>query len=186
MSRLHMLSILLFFLFIAPAQANFGFHAGSHFGYGRISGEDALIPARDMGTFDLQFMPGYRLGAGLMVGMLLDYRFMSQLEENGSQTTDFSGRGFLTGAGISYEPGLIKALFSYNLQARHYLSGPDTTYSGSGFTLLFGYEFLPSFFTDLEYVSTTYNAVEIDGVPAPLGTNTIHHWNIGIGISYSY
>jgi hypothetical protein len=171
----------------ASAFAQFGFHAGSHFGYGRITSETSSLPTRDMGTFDLQFMPGYRLPPNLMGGILLDYRFMSQLtDEQEVGGSNFSGRGFLWGLGAAFEPGPLKFLFSYDLQARHYYSGPDTTYKGSGFHILFGYEFMAGFHVDLEYVSSTYNTLEVNDAETPLGDNTLRHWNLGLGVSYSY
>jgi hypothetical protein len=178
--------LLLPLLLPQPAWAQFGFHAGSHFGYGGMRSDSGSRPQRDMGTWDFQFMPGYRFPPLLMAGLLLDYRFMSQLTDKSQVGSDYSGRGFLWGLGLTAEPGLFKLLVSYDFRARHWFSGPDTTFKGSGYHLLFGYKFMPGFFADLEYVSTTYNSQEVDGISSGLKNDDLHHWNLGLGISYSY
>jgi hypothetical protein len=172
------------FASVPNARAEFGFHAGSHFGYGRMS-SDSGASARNMGTFDLQFMPGYRI-LGFMPGLLLDFRLLSQLEEGSRTQANFSGRGLLMGLGVTYEPGPVKILVSYDFRNRHWYSGPDTTYAGSGYHLLLGYKFMPGFSFDIEYVRSTYNSVEVDGIANGLNNNNVNHWNLGFGVSYSY
>lgn len=186
--NLQMSRVLLFSLFflLAPTlvKAEFGFHAGSHFGYGRISNDGGSIPARSMGVFDVQFMPGYRMLGSLMPGLLFEYRLMSQLEE--TATPDFGGRGLIIGLGATFEPGPVKLLVSYDFRARHWYSGPDTTYSGSGFRFLVGYKFLPGFAFDVQYVSTSYDSQEVNGIATGLNNDNLHHWNLGFGASYSF
>lgn len=183
------LTLLLFIPLLMPfrAQANFGFHAGSHFGIGKMGYESGIPGDREMGTFDVQFMPGYRFPMGLMAGLMLDYRLMSQLTDQSEvSNTDYSGRSFLWGIGAMFEPGPIKLLFSYDFRARHWFSGPDTTFMGSGFHFLFGYKFMPGFAFDIQYVTTTYNKQIVNGSKTGLNNNNLHHWNLGFGVSYSY
>ena len=182
-------ALILTFLLLTPglAQAEFGFHAGSHFGLGKMTYDNGIPGDRDMGTFDLQFMPGYRLPMGLMAGLMLDYRLMSQLTDEAEVSgTNYSGRSFLWGLAATFEPGPIKLLLGYDFRARHWFSGPDTTFMGSGFRFLVGYKFLPGFAFDLEYVSTTYNTSEVNGLETGLNNNNLKHWNLGFGVSYSY
>lgn len=182
-ARLIALAVFLFLLPLA-AQAEFGFHAGSHFGFGKMENVSRTI-TRDIGTFDLQFMPGYRI-AGFMPGLMIDYRLMSQLQDSAVEEADFSGTGLLLGLGVTFEPGPVKILVSYDLRSRHWHSGPDTTYAGSGYHLLLGYKFFPGLAFDLQYVSSTYNSVEAGGIANGLPEDTMKHWNLGFGISYSY
>lgn len=169
------------------ARAEFGFHAGSHFGIGKMAYDNGIPGDRDMGTFDLQFMPGYRFPMGLMAGLMLDYRLMSQLtDESETGRTDYSGRSLLMGLAATFEPGPLKFLLGWDLRARHWFSGPDTTFMGSGWRLLFGYKFLPGFAFDIEFVNTIYNASEVNGLETGLNNNNLKHWNLGFGVSYSY
>jgi len=175
----------LLFASAPSAQAEFGFHGGAHFGYGRMGNDAGGSVGRNMGAFDLQFMPGYRI-LGFMPGLLLDYRLLSQLEDGSPTQANFSGHGLLMGLGLTYEPGPVKILVSYDFRNRHWFSRPDTTYAGSGYHLLLGYKFMPGFSFDLEYVSSTYNSVEVNGIASGLNNDTVTHWNIGFGVSYSY
>jgi hypothetical protein len=183
LQRLALLAVL---LFPSTASAEFGFHAGSHFGFGRMGSEAGSRPSRSLGSFDLQFMPGYRFMPLFMGGLLLDYRFLAQLANESEVGSNFSGRSFLWGLGLMAEPGPFKVLVSYDFRARHWFSGPDTTFKGSGYHILFGYKFLPAIAFDIQFVSTTYNSQEVDGIPAGLSPDTIKHWNLGFGVSYSY
>ena len=188
MFRAFLLAFVLFSL-TSPARAEFGFHAGAHLGFGRM-GDEAIggYSDRSIGSFDLQVMPGYRLLAGqLLAGLMLDYRFVSQLTNAGQVGSNFSGNGFLLGLGTSIEPGPFKFLVSYDFLARHSIKQPESTLEGSGFHLLFGYKFLPLFYFDLELVTATYDNMSLDTYSIELPyQQSIRHWQLGLGISYSY
>ena len=176
------------FLFFSPqAKAEFGFHAGAHYGWGRMGNESDSIKTRSMSTFDIQFMPGYRM-LGFMGGILFDYRSVSQLTDVvDAGNSDLSGSSFPWGLAATYEFALWKVLFSYDFRARHSASTTNATYKGTGFHLLGGYQFFPGFYADLEFVKMGYNTVEAsNGTETDLSSNKLSHWNLAVGISYSY
>lgn len=180
------LMVLSLFLAMAPeAEAQFGFHAGTHLSFGQMGSESESVKDRSMGSFDLQFMPGYRY-AGLMGGLLLDYRFISQITSASDAGSDLAGHSFTWGLGGTWEPGIWKFLFSYDFRARHSVSEPENTYKGSGFHLLAGYKIAPSLCVDLQYSRMRYNTLETAVSETGLGDDSVRHWNLGIGISYSY
>lgn len=175
-------------LLSSSAEAQFGAHFATHFGYGKMGSDSGFIQKRSMGTFDLQAMPGYRLlGNQLLLGLLFDLRFMSQLQDqNDVGGEDFGGRGLTWGLGASFEPGPVKILVSYDLSARHWYTAPETTYKGSGFHFILGIPVAPSLFLDLQYVTTTYNTRKVNGDEYGLADDNVQHWNVGFGVSYSY
>ncbi|HEY8280440.1 MAG TPA: hypothetical protein VIH99_12500 [Bdellovibrionota bacterium] len=183
----YIFAILLTLILSQPAQAfDFGAHMAGHFGYGDMGNETSdTYRDRGMGTFDLQAMPGLHVyGNNLLVGLMLDYRFLSQLSREGG-LRDFSGRSFLAGPGASYELSFGKLLFAYDMRARHYLASPDTTYKGSGYHFLFGYRLIGDLFLDLEYVVVKYNAVNVSGTETGLDF-PVSHANFGLGLSWSF
>lgn len=183
--QLRLTLLFLSILFSPVAEAQFGFHAGTHLSFGQMGDESGSVEDRSMGSFDLQFMPGYRY-AGLMGGLLLDYRFVSQITSTSDAGSDLGGRSFLWGLGITWEPAIWKFLFSYDFRARHSVSEPENTYKGSGFHLLAGYEIAPNLYVDLQYSRMRYNTLETTTSETGLGENPVRHWNLGLGISYSY
>jgi hypothetical protein len=170
--------------FASPAVADFGLHAGSHLGFGHLGGDGQNVGNRDMGTLDLQALPGYRLdGMGLLLGPLINFRMLSQLA--GDKTEEFSGSGLTLGIGAVYEIKPLKFLLSYDLKASHSHSEPDTTYKGSGFTLLFGYLMLPEMFLDFEINKSAYDKKEVANAGSPAMPLSINHWNFAVGVSLS-
>lgn len=169
-----------------PAQAEFGGHIGSHLGFGSLGGGAQPVGNTSEGVLDLQLMPGYRFfNKQLMVGPLATLRFLSQLSGSADYGYETSGTGSLLGVAVAYEPRPVKVIVSYDLRARHSHSTPDTTYKGSGYTLLLGYLTTTDLFIDLELNRTSYNAREVLQVEAPLTTPLVH-WNLGLGLSYSF
>lgn len=187
MKNMVSLGLFVFLATFSPrAEAQFGFHAASHFSFGGMSNESETLRPRSMSTLDLQFMPGYRLGT-LLGGLLLDYRFIGQV----SQASDvggneLGGRGFIWGLGGVWTPSLWKFLLSYDFRARHSVTSTSTTYMGSGFHLMAGYEFAPNFHADFQYTKMRYNMSDTNGVETDLTNDPVKHWTIGIGVSYSY
>jgi hypothetical protein len=170
------------------ARADYGAHLGAHFGYGQMgnsSGDENRT--RNMGTLDLQAMPGIKLyGNALLLGLMLDYRFMSQLTDE-TNLSSYGGRGFLAGPGALLDFSFGRFLFSWDMRARHYYSGPDTTYKGSGFHFLFGYKVMGNLCADLEYVISRYNAVRINEVETGLDENKqVTHKSLGFGLSWLF
>lgn len=141
---------------------------------------------RPIGSFDLQAMPGYRVLDPLTVGWMLDYHFVSQLNNNTAPGSDFTGNGLQMGLGVMFEPGPLKLLVSYDPWSRHWHSNPDTTFKGSGYHLLAGYKVIDDFSFDLEYVRAAYNVKEILSLETPLGPDEIFYWSLAFGISYTY
>lgn len=173
----------------AISLAEFGFHVGTHLGYGQMGNSPLAtpsIPDRSMSTFDLQIMPGYRLG-DMLGGLMMDYRLANQLEQGDPGETNLSGQDLIFGLAISYEPGLWKFMLGYDFKATHSLSGADEKYMGSGFRLLFGYEFLEKLRFDFLYTKTGYNTNETSsGIITDYSADKVRHWNLGFGLSYSY
>jgi hypothetical protein len=179
---------LFLFLFALPfnsAFASFGLHLGSHLGFGGMGNESGSRASRTMGTFDLQAMPGYRV-FGVMPGLLLEYRMMSQLTNRIEAGSDYSGNGTNFGLGVLFEPGMFKFLASYDFQSRHWFTEPDTTFSGSGYRFLVGYKILPLLAFDFQYVATKYNTVEESEVETSIDHDPVSHWNLGFGVSLSF
>ena len=182
------LGILVSFLFYnVEAKAEFGGHAGVHFNYGKL-GTDAngpyLFDSRAVGTFDGEFMPGWRiLDGSMLVGLLFDLRFLAQLS---NASTDFSGHGYSLGPGISYEILLLKLLFSYDLWLRHTFTGPNTTFKGKGYHFLLGYKIFPATSVDLEYVTGSFDSMNQTGQDFPLSPQAVKFWTIGFGLSFSF
>ncbi len=186
---MRLLALLLLALHSISAEAEVGLHIGGHFGYGKMGDEaNDLNRSRNMGTFDLQGMPGYRLyGKLLLAGLLFDYRFIGQLTDKSATLSDLSGRSFLLGPAIVVDLPVGKLLFSYDIRARHYFSGPDTTYKGSGVHFLFGYKVAGNLCVDIEYVVTNYNTVTISDIETELtGDLPLNHKNLGFGLSWTY
>lgn len=182
------IGLVTFALFLLPslASAQFGFHTGAHFGYSKLGAQSGELRKRDLGAFDLQFMPGYRLPADLMAGLMLEYRLMGQLDEDSRPGYDLSGNSFNMGIGGTWEPGPIKLLFSWDLYSRHYVTGGNNTYMGSGYHFLIGFRFLPGFSFDVEYVTNTYDTQSTNGADYGLNDYYLDLWNVGLGVSYSY
>ena len=174
-------------LLVSPtAQAQFAFHAATHIGIGRMGDEQGQLPNRSMGTFDLQFSPGYRIAYSLMPLLLIDYRLMSQLQNESAVGSDWSGTGLVLGLGLAIEPGPVKFTVSYDFRSRHNLNNEDTHYRGSGYHFIFGYEVIKNLFFDLQYTQQTYNSQEVNGVSSGRGENPIKHWNFGLGLAYRF
>lgn len=169
------------------AQAAFGLHVGGHFGYGNMGNESTdADQARSVGTFDVQAMPGLRaLGNVLLVGLMLDYRFHSQLKDDDS-LVPYSGRSFLLGPGVALDLSFGKLLFSYDILTRHYYTGPETTLKGSGFHILAGYKVMGNLSVDLEYVVSRYSTVDQYNGERDLGEFPIKHKNLGFGLSWIF
>jgi predicted porin len=183
--RAGILSFLLLFLPV-KSWATFGLHIGSHLSYGRIGNESGTISERSMSAFDIQAMPGYRIG-NFMPGLLIDYRFLAQLGRNDEyENTDYGGRSLILGLGTTAEFDAIKILFSYDFRARHNSATPDSLYKGSGFHFTLGYFFMPKLSIDFAYSKSTYSKVETDGVESMVSDDRLKNWNFGLGISYSY
>ncbi|RZA06465.1 MAG: hypothetical protein EOP11_10315 [Proteobacteria bacterium] len=172
----------------SPARAELGLHAATHFGVGAMGTENPAEPNRSMGTFDLQAMPGWRFpNSKFMAGMLIDYRFMTQLEEGVPITgeTNFAGQSVHFGIGGTFETGDLKLLATFDPLARHWAAVPTTTFKGSGLHLLAGIQFEPNWYIDIEYSEATYDEAGIMGRDQHLDPPN-RHWNLGLGISYSY
>lgn len=170
----------------SPAEAAFGGHVGAHLGIGNIGGGAQPVGNTSIGTLDLQAMPGYRIfGNSLMPGVLVNVRFLSQLAGSNAYGREVSGTGSLIGLALAYEFDVFKIIGSWDLRARHSHSKPDTTYMGSGFTLLFGYKTLPDFYVDFMVNKTSYNSRDVQGTPASLPI-PLQHWNLALGMSYSF
>ncbi len=181
--------LLLLLLCFSPlaAQAEFGFQVGGHFGIGNMGNDSGSIRERSLGTFDVQFMPGYHFLGDFMGGLLLEYRLISQLTNQVEAGSDLSGNGFIWGLAAMYEPGPLKFLVSYDFRARHWFDEPETVYSGSGYRFLFGYKFLPGFAFDLQYSSTNYNYRRLGAAESEIADeDQPRHWNIGLGLSYTF
>lgn len=171
------------------AQANFGFHAGSHISYGKMSNATLSLAERTISVFDLQFMPGYRPAPYFLIGWMIDYRFVSQnADPNDLDFNDVSGRSLLMGPGISFEPTMWKFLVSYDLKANHSYTyqNTDTTYKGHGLHILFGYEVARSLHFDFEYVKCLYNSQKRNDIETEITENKVNQWQVGFGLSYSY
>lgn len=173
--------------FLAPgARAEFGGHIGSHLGFGSLGGGTQPVGNTSEGVLDLQLMPGWRFfGKELLIGPMATLRFLSQLSGSAAYGYETSGTGMLLGPAVAFEPRPIKVLVSYDIRARHSHSTPDTTYKGSGYTVVLGYLTTTDLFIDLEFNHTSYNSREVLQVEAPLNTPLVH-WNLGIGLSYSF
>lgn len=171
-------------IWLAPsAEANFGAHLAPHFGFGNM-GDDSSgsLRSRSVGTFDLQALPGYRVyGNAILLGLMIDYRFISQLSEE-DNLQGLSGRGLLLGPGAGFEFAFGKLLLSYDLIARHSATSPEAKLEGSGFHLLFGYRIAPNVYADLQYVRTRYNKLNGED----LGDLPIKQNNIGFGLSLGF
>jgi hypothetical protein len=189
--------LLLFLALLSvPARAEFGLHVGGHFGYGKMGDEaNDINQDRSMGSFDLQAMPGYRfLDKLLMAGVMLDYRFLGQLEDKSATLSDFSGRSFLIGLGAMLDLPTVKFILSYDFHDRHNISLPKTTYKGKGWHFLLGYKVAGSLCVDLEYVVANYDSQTLLGEDSDLsGTdlsgNTrypISHDSLAFGLSWTY
>ena len=168
------------------AKADYGAHVGGHFGYGKM-GNSSLDAnqSRGIGTFDLQGMPGIKVyGKFILLGLMLDYRFHSQLSDDNS-LSQYGGRSFLLGPGAILDFPLFKLLFSWDIRDRHYYSGPDTTYKGSGFHFLFGYKVVGNLCVDLEYVTARYKSVKINDDEIGLD-DPVKHYNLAFGLSWSF
>jgi hypothetical protein len=175
--------VILLLLSSIEARAQFGFHAASHFSFGGMGNESESLKPRSMSTLDLQFMPGYRMST-LLAGLLLDYRFVSQISSDVGN--DIGGRSFVWGLGLVWEPSLWKFLLSYDFRARHTANSINTTYKGSGYHLMAGYEFAPNFHADFQLSKMGYNSQDVNEVEQDISNDPVGHWSFGIGISYSY
>lgn len=181
--------VLISCLWLCPikALAEFGGHVGAHFGYGKMGTDGVTIYSYDrraVGTFNGEFMPGWRFfGSSLLAGVLFDLRFLAQLNNS---SPDFSGHGYSLGAGLMYEVLALKLLASWDPWERQSYSGPSTTFMGSGFHLLVGYKIFPATCVDLEYVTARFNAREQDGVETALSQFPLRMWSIGFGLSFSF
>ncbi|MCO5143992.1 MAG: hypothetical protein M9962_12955 [Oligoflexia bacterium] len=177
------------FLALYPniSTASFGVHLGSHIGIGRLGNETTQVRDRSMGTFDLQAVPGYKiLSDSLMVGLLLEYRLLSQLTSAGNVAgEDFSGGGFSLGPAVTYRISLVKILVGYDLISKQSTHTPEGSLSGSAIRFLVGYELFPSLYADLTLNLNSYGDQDRNGTEVLL-TNKVKHWNFGFGISYSY
>lgn len=171
-------------IWLSPrAEANFGAHLAPHFGFGNM-GDDSSgrLRSRSVGTFDLQAMPGYRVyGNAILVGMMFDYRFISQLSEE-DNLQGLSGRGYLIGPGVGFELTFGKVLLSYDFMARYRAPSPEARLEGSGFHFIFGYRIAPNVYADLQYVRTRYNKLNDED----LGDQSIKQNNIGFGLSLGF
>lgn len=173
------------------AEAAFGFHAGSHLGVGRMGNATQSLSSRTMSTFDLQFMPGWRLGS-FMPGLLLDYRFVSQMTPKSDVgNSDLAGKSFTMGLGSTVQFDQWKLLFSYDFRSRHSKNeansaNQSTSYAGSGFHFLAGYGFASNWFFDVSFSKQNYNSSDTGGLETRLDADVLTHWNLGFGISYSY
>jgi hypothetical protein len=179
--------ILGFWLFPMKTRAEFGGHVGAHFGYGRMGTAEASpnsYQSRAIGTFDGEFMPGWRFfGGSLLAGVLFDLRFLAQLSNTAA---DFSGHGYSLGAGLMYEIAVVKLLFSYDPWERETYSGPNTTFKGSGYHYLLGYKIFPGTSVDLEYVTANFNSQDQGGVESALSPQSVKLWSVAFGLSFSF
>ena len=170
----------------APARAQVGLHAATHLGIGSIDTGRKSAPYRSLGTFNLEAMPGWRFSPKLMAGLVVDYRLITQLEDGtGSNAANFGGKGLTLGLGGTFETGDAKFLVSYDPFARHWAPSPQTTYKGSGFHIMAGIQFEPKWFIDVEFSSATYDEAGIRGLDQHL-RDPRTHWNLALGVSYSY
>lgn len=186
MGKLLLLAAIWIALLPSPARAGFGGHVGSHLGIGNMGGGRQPVSSKSMGTLDLQAMPGYSLfGGALMPGIMAQLRFLSQLAGSTSYGEEVSGTGFLLGLGVAYKFDLFKVIASWDLRARHSYDNPGSTFKGSGFTLQFGYKTMADLYMDFLFSRTSYSSREVMDVeqifPVPVA-----HWNLGLGISYSF
>ena len=173
----------------SAAKASFGFHAGTHFSYGKMANQSLSLAERTTSTFDLQFMPGYRLAPYFLAGLMIDYRFVNQnASAQDMDNNDISGRSLLIGPGISFEPGLWKFLVAYDIKASHSYNfrNTETSYKGSGFHLLFGYEIARELHFDFQMVKCSYNNQTTNNTETDISGNPVEHWSLGFGLSYSY
>ncbi|MGE3261049.1 MAG: hypothetical protein AB7K68_04645 [Bacteriovoracia bacterium] len=173
----------------SAAYAEFGGHVGAHLGIGNEGGGGQPVGNTSIGTLDLHLMPGFRLfGKSLMPGVLMNLRFLSQLAGSNRPGKELSGSGSLFGLALVYEFDVFKILASYDFRARHAHSNPDSTFKGSGYTLLFGYKTLPDFYVDLEFNSTSYSSREVAGIVQTFDKPALPlaHWNLALGLSYSF
>lgn len=186
--RIPLLALALLSALPTVAEASFGLHAATHLGIGDMGSSSPTMPSRSVGTFDLQAMPGYRLfSQQLLIGLMLDYRFVSQLDNpSRAAGTDYTGSGLLMGIAAAYETNLVKILLGYDFRARHSHDLPETSLMGSGYRLQFSYKVFGPWGADLQYVHTNYNTMEAAGTESELNNYNFRHWNLGLGVSYSY
>ena len=114
---------------------------------------------RTVGTIDIQALPGVKpFGEMVLTGLLFDFRLLTQLTKMDKNTRgDFGGSGFLVGPGVLLDLNLGKLLFSYDLRARTRINQPDnTTFKGSGFHLVFSYNWADKIAGEFQLVKTTY------------------------------
>lgn len=169
----------------ASAQAGFGLHASTHFGFGRMGAESSDLLPRAMGTFDAQLMPGYQFFGIVMPVLVVDYRFIvSQLSNRTDVGSDLTGSGNNWGIAVISEPGPVKVLLGYDFRSRFTRQDPKILYSGSGLRAVMGYEAFPNLHFEMQFTSTSYNSSEVNSQTIPL-TLPIKHWNLGFGMAYS-
>jgi len=167
------------------AQAGFGLHASTHFGYGRMGSDSRSLLPRSMGTFDAQLMPGYQFFDLVMPVLVLDYRFIvSQLSNRTEVGSDLTGSGDNWGIALISEPGPVKVLLGYDFRSRFTRQDPQILYSGSGLRAVLGYEAFPNFHFEMQFTSTSYNSSEVNSRTTPLAL-PLKHWNLGFGMAYS-
>jgi hypothetical protein len=184
-------AFLLFLLAPASARAqDYGIYAGLHLGAGH-SGDDIedAYQTRTVGTVDLQFMPGLRFsGKSILVGLLFDARFLSQISNvDKTAVGDFGGSGLTIGPGVVVDFTKARLLLSWDWRDRQSVNAPDgTTFKGSGFHLLAGYRMSPLVTVDLEYVIAKYNTIAVNDAETDVGDHLVKQNTIGVGVSVSY
>lgn len=161
-------------------------HTAAHFEFGTIGGEaNDDYRSRSMGGFALQGMPGYRLlGKSLLVGLLLELRFFTQLAEKGP--VEFGGRSFNLGPAFALEGSKVKFLGGWDIRARHATVTPAASYAGSGWRLLVGYKAYGNLWADVQYSSIHYNSRTQNDIDQGISDNPIKHAVVGFGLSYSF
>jgi hypothetical protein len=170
----------------STSEAAFGGHVGAHLGVGNFGGAGQPVGSKSLGTLDLQAMPGYRIfGNSLMLGVLFNLRYLSDLNGASGYDKDASGTGSLIGLALAYEFSVFKIIGSWDLRARQSGSNPDTTYKGSGYTILFGYKTMPNFYVDFMVNKTSYTSREVLDIPETF-VKPVQHWNLALGMSYSF
>ena len=174
------------FVAASPARAELGIHGAAQFGIGAMGTDNPANPSRSVGTFGIQGMPGWRLPNKIMPGLLIDYRFHTQLEEkSGTGSHDYAGQSLTFGLGAEFEGGPVKLLAAYDPVARHWMASPVATLKGSGFHLLVAYEFESHWYLDLAYSQASYDEAGINGLNQHQ-RYPIVHWNLALGMSCAY
>jgi hypothetical protein len=176
---------------LAPLSAHavmYGGLVGGAFSYGDEGDDTETSPnqKRATGAIELKLMPGVRFyGKSILVGLLADFQFHSQLSSGDkSAIGDFGGTGLLLGPGVVFDFHFGRLLLSYDIRDRQGISQPDATLKGSGFHIAFGYRVMPTVTIDLEYTRARYNTLSTPDGETDLGGDTsIKCKSVGLGVS---